>query len=124
MAQNGRFSLGVRVLALLAADAEAMQTSTTLAEALGTSPVMVRRIFGALHAAGFIQQRKGPAGGAKLKKPAKEIGLGDVYAAVGSDWPQVDEKTIDTVLKRVHQDSLKAMNETTIANVAKKLKKT
>lgn len=100
-----------------------MHTSVALAESLATSPVMVRRIFGALHKAGFITQRKGPQGGAKLKVPAREIGLGAIYQAVGSDWPQVGDKAIDTILKRVHQDSLKAMDETTIAAVAKKLKK-
>ncbi len=123
MAQNGRFSLGVRVLAQLALEPGTMQTSATLAETLGTSPVMVRRIFGALNKAGFIMQRKGPQGGAKLKVAAKTIGLGDVYKAVGSEWPQVGERTIDNVLKRVHQDSLKAMNETSIAVVTRKLKK-
>jgi DNA-binding IscR family transcriptional regulator len=123
MAQNGRFSLSVRVLAFLALAPDSMHTSAQIAAALHTSPVMVRRAFAALHKAGFLTQRKGPAGGAKLKVPAKSIGLGDVFAASGA-WPATGEKTIDAVLTRTYDDAVAAMNETTIATLMKKLKKT
>ncbi len=123
MAQNGRFGLSVRVLAYLALTPDTMHTSAAIAESLGTSPVMVRRVFSALHQAGFIVQRKGPQGGAKLKAAAKSIGLGDVYAAVAGDWPSTKEKAVDAMLKRVREDAVAAMNDTSIAAVAKKLKK-
>lgn len=123
MAQNGRFGLSVRVLGVLAGAPEAMHTSAAIAEALGTSPVMVRRVFASLHTAGFIVQRKGPQGGAKLKISAKAIGLGDVYHSAGEGWPATGDKAVDTVLKRVREDAITAMNETTLATLAKKLKK-
>lgn len=123
MAQNGRFGLSVRVLACLAKTPDSMQTSATIAETLKTSAVMVRRVFAALHTAGFIVQRKGPQGGAKLKVSAKAIGLGDVFAAVGGDWPGVGDKAVDGVLKRVREDAVGAMNETSIAGVVKRMKK-
>lgn len=123
MAQNGRFGLSVRILALLALTPDTMQTSASLAERLHTSPVMVRRIFSALHKAGFLVQRKGPQGGAKLKTSAKAIGLGDVYAAVSSDWPLTKEKSVDEALKRVRADAIAAMNETSLAALAKKVRK-
>jgi len=123
MAQNGRFGLSVRVLTFLAQTPDEMQTSAAIAEALKTSPVMVRRVFSALHTGGFLTQRKGPAGGAKLKLAAKAIGLGDVYEVVGGEWPATGEKTIDATMKRVRQDAVTAMNETSIASVLKRSKK-
>ncbi len=123
MAINGRFDLGLRVLVLLAEDLGKMHTSAAIAEALGTSPVMVRRAFLRLHEAGFIAQRKGPNGGARLNVSPKEIGLGDIFAAVSEDWLLVGDKALDPLLKRAQADAVKAMNETTLAQVVKRLKK-
>ena len=123
MAQSGKFGLSVRILATLAQAPETMHTSASLAETLATSPVMVRRVFPALHNAGFITQRKGPQGGARLKASAKSIGLGDVYAAVEPAWLHGGDKDLVALTKRVRQDALAAMNETTIAAIAKKLAK-
>jgi DNA-binding IscR family transcriptional regulator len=123
MAQNGRFGLSVRVLGVLALEPEAMHTSATIAETLKTSPVMVRRVFSLLSKAGFIMQRKGPQGGAKLKVAAKSIGVGDVFTASAGAWPATGEKTVDGMLKRVRDDAVTAMNETTIASLTKRLKK-
>jgi DNA-binding IscR family transcriptional regulator len=123
MAQNGRFGLSVRVLAELALTPGSMKTSAAIAESLKTSPVMVRRVFGALNEAGFVTQRKGPQGGVMLKIPAKSIGLGDVYAAVSGDAPEAGEKHVDAVMKRVWEDAVTAMNETSIAALVKKMRK-
>ena len=123
MAQNSRFGLSVRVLAVLALAPETMHTSAAIAETLKTSPVMVRRVFSALHKAGFIVQRKGPQGGAKLKVAAKSIGLGDVFAAASGVWPATGDKPVDALLKRVRDDAVAAMNDTTVGSLTKKLKK-
>jgi DNA-binding IscR family transcriptional regulator len=123
MAQNGRFSLSLRVLSVLARDAEANHTSAAIGEALGESPVMIRRVFLLLHKAGLITQRKGPQGGAKLKIAAKSIGLGDLYSAVSGEWLTVGDKAIDPVLKKAKQQAVEAMNETSLASVAKKMKR-
>ena len=123
MAQNGRFGLSLRILAHLAQAPGTMQTSATIAEALKTSPVMVRRVFGALHKAGFINQRKGPQGGATLKASPKAIGFGDVFAAVGGAWPGIPDKAAQTLVQRARLDAIAAMNDTTIASLVKKMKK-
>lgn len=123
MAQNGRFSLSLRVLSVLAQQPDVNHTSAAIGEALGESPVMVRRVFLMLHEAGFISQRKGPQGGAKLKVAAKTIGLGDLYAAVAGDWLVVGDKALDSVLKKTRQQAISAMNETSVGTIAKKMKK-
>src|SRR5271167_841901 len=123
MAQSGRFQLSVRVLAVLASEPEAMHTSAAIAEALKESAVMVRRTFLLLHKAGLIEQRKGPHGGAKLKRPAKQIGLGDVFEATAGEWLSLEDKTVSGWMKKVREDAVGAMNEHSLAGVVKRMKK-
>jgi DNA-binding IscR family transcriptional regulator len=123
MAQSGRFSLSLRILTVLAAEPDSMHTSAAIAETLSESAVMVRRCFLLLHKQGFIEQRKGPHGGAKLKLPAKQIGLGDVYLATEGDWLVIGDPTIAGLLKRVRAEGVLAMNETSLAQMVKRIKK-
>jgi len=110
-------------LTVLASEPGAMHTSAAIAEELTESAVMVRRCFLLLHKRGLIEQRKGPNGGAKLKLPAKQIGLGDVYLATEQDWLSLDDPTIAGLLKRVRDEGVLAMNETTLAQMLKRIKK-
>ena len=123
MAQSGRFQLSVRVLAVLASEPDAMHTSSAIAETLKESAVMVRRTFLLLHKAGLIVQRKGPHGGAKLKLPAKQIGLGDVFEATAGDWLNLDDKAVNGWMKKVRGAAVAAMNEHSLAGVVKRMKK-
>jgi DNA-binding IscR family transcriptional regulator len=100
-----------------------MHTSAAIAGELTASAVMVRRCFLLLQKSGLIEQRKGPHGGAKLKLPAKQIGLGDVYLATEGDWLVLDDPTIAGLLKRVRAEGVLAMNETTLAQMLKRIKK-
>jgi DNA-binding IscR family transcriptional regulator len=100
-----------------------MHTSSAIAEELSESAVMVRRCFLLLQKSGLIEQRKGPHGGAKLKLSSKQIGLGDVYLATEGDWLVLGDPTIAALLKRVRAEGVLAMNETTLAQVLKKIKK-
>jgi DNA-binding IscR family transcriptional regulator len=111
------------VLAVLAEKPEGMSTSAEIADALQESPVMVRRSFLLLHKAGLIVQRKGPHGGAKLKVPAKQIGLGDVFQATAGEWLTVENKAVAGLMKRVRADAVEAMNEHSLAGVVKRLRK-
>jgi len=100
-----------------------MHTSAAIAEELTESAVMVRRCFLLLHKSGLIEQRKGPHGGAKLKLPAKQIGLGDVYLATEGDWLVLGDPAIAGMLKRVRAEGVLAMNETTVAQILKRIRK-
>jgi DNA-binding IscR family transcriptional regulator len=123
MAQSGRFQLSLRVLTVLADKPGEMHTSAAIAEALGESAVMVRRTFLMLHKAGLIVQRKGPNGGAQLKLPAKQIGLGDVFIATEADWMILDDKSVAPHMKKVRADAVAAMNEHSLSGVVKRLNK-
>jgi DNA-binding IscR family transcriptional regulator len=123
MAQSGRFGLSLKILTVLASGTDTMHTSQAIAEELTESAVMVRRCFLLLHKGGLIEQRKGPHGGAKLKLPAKQIGLGDVYLATETDWLTLDDPALTGLLKRARAEGIEAMNDTTIAQVLKRLRK-
>lgn len=84
---------------------------------------MVRRCFLLLQKSGFIEQRKGPHGGARLKVPSKQIGLGDVYLATEGDWLTLGDPAISGLLKRVRAEGVLAMNETTLAHMVRRLKR-
>ena len=100
-----------------------MHTSAEIADELTESPVMVRRCFLLLHKKGLIEQRKGPHGGAKLKLSPKQIGLGDVYVASEADWLLLDDPTVAGLMKRVRAEGVLAMNETTLAQMLKRIRK-
>jgi DNA-binding IscR family transcriptional regulator len=123
MAQSGRFQLSVKVLTVLAGAPEKMHTSAAIAEELKESAVMVRRAFLLLHKAGLIEQRKGPNGGAKLKVPAKQIGLGDVFVATEGEWLTIEDKAVASLMKKVRADAVAAMNEHSLSGVVKRMKK-
>ncbi len=113
------------MLGVLAASPDAMQTSTAIAEELGESAVMVRRTFLLLQKAGLIAQRKGPNGGARLVLPPKQIGLGDVYAAAEGEWMSLgdDSEKLGGLMKKVRKEAMAAMNETTLSQVVKRMRK-
>lgn len=82
MAVNTRFATGVHALALLASEPDVLQTSDDVAGKLNTNPVVIRRVFSLLHQAGLVDSQKGPHGGSRLSKPAKQITLADIYRAL------------------------------------------
>ena len=100
-----------------------MHTSAQIAGKLSESAVMVRRCFLLLHKKGLIEQRKGPNGGARLKLSPKQIGLGDVYVATEGDLLALDEPAISGLLRRTRENGIDAMNETTLAQVLKRIRK-
>lgn len=108
---------------VLASEPDAMHTSADIAAKLSESAVMVRRCFLLLHKQGLIEQRKGPHGGAKLKLSPKQIGLGDIYVATEGNWLEVNEPAIAGLLRRVRDDGIDAMNETTLSQVLKRIRK-
>lgn len=76
-----RFAVAIHILLLLASGMAGPATSLRLASSVNTNPVVVRRITGLLARAGLIRVRRGP-GGAVLSRPAEQITLGDVWAAI------------------------------------------
>jgi DNA-binding IscR family transcriptional regulator len=66
------------------AESQAPLTSETLARAMNTNPVVVRRLMAGLRKAGFVASAKGYGGGWVLGCPLSAMTLGDVHAALGA----------------------------------------
>jgi Rrf2 family protein len=82
MPHSTRFSVALHVLAHLV-DAREPQTSEQLAACVGTNPVVVRRTLAGLREAGLVTSSRGTGGGWLLARPAADVTLRDVYAALG-----------------------------------------
>jgi Rrf2 family protein len=84
MATSTRFAVGVHLLTALAVNPGKVLRSEDVADSANTNPVVVRRLFSLMMAAGLIRARLGPGGGFELARPADDITLLDVFAAVES----------------------------------------
>ncbi|MGJ7551024.1 Rrf2 family transcriptional regulator [Pseudomonas alloputida] len=58
-------------------------TSETIAQMLGTNPVVVRRTMALLKEQGYVNSVKGHRGGWTLAKPLADITLLDIHEALG-----------------------------------------
>jgi DNA-binding IscR family transcriptional regulator len=59
------------------------QTSETLARAMNTNPVVVRRIMAGLRDQGFVRSEKGHGGGWTIAVDLEAMTLRDIYDALG-----------------------------------------
>lgn len=59
-------------------------TSDTIAQMLGTNPVVVRRTMALLKEQGYVSSEKGHRGGWKLARSLAQITLLDIHEALGS----------------------------------------
>ncbi|QDU00359.1 Rrf2 family transcriptional regulator [Gimesia chilikensis] len=83
MKYDQRLSGALHLLLHLAETREA-QTSATLAQALHTNPVVIRRLLAGLREAGYVHSEKGHGGGWTLTCDLSQVTLLDIYTAVGS----------------------------------------
>lgn len=78
---------GVLHMLLHMAEASGPITSETLAGAMQTNAVVVRRVMGGLRDAGIVRSEKGHGGGWSLARAPAAVTLYDVYAALGAPAP-------------------------------------
>lgn len=79
---NGRFSISVHILTLLATAKEELLSSEWIAGSININPVLVRKELSNLREHGLVISKEGKNGGAQLAKPARNILLSEVYEAV------------------------------------------
>ena len=75
---------GVLHCLLHMAELKGPATSELLARAMGTNPVVIRRVMAGLRDAGFVSSAKGHGGGWVLSCPLEQVTLRDIHEAVGS----------------------------------------
>lgn len=82
MRYDSRLS-GVLHVLLHMADMDGPATSERLAKAMGTNPVVVRRIMAGLREHGYVRSEKGHGGGWTLDRDLSAVTLRDIYDALG-----------------------------------------
>lgn len=76
--------MAVHVLMMLAKNSGENLKSEYIAESVNTNAVVIRRLLCQLSQAGLVVSQTGAAGGTRLAKCAKEIGLNEIYQAVST----------------------------------------
>lgn len=115
MTRDSRLSAVLHVLLHLA-EMDGPATSGMLAKAMGTNPVVLRRLLGGLREAGFVASEKGHGGGWSLACRLADISLRDVHEALGaptllaighrSDHPEcLVEKAVNAALGSAFHDA-------------------
>lgn len=74
---------GVLHVLLHMAERDEPVTSETLARAMDTNPVVIRRVMAGLRDAGYVRAEKGHGGGWMLARDLANVSLRDVYDALG-----------------------------------------
>lgn len=82
MKRDSRLS-GVLHVLLHMAEMNGPVISETMARAMQTNPVVIRRIMAGLRKAGLVHSEKGHGGGWTIGLPLSEITLRDIYDALG-----------------------------------------
>ncbi|MCL6620133.1 MAG: Rrf2 family transcriptional regulator [Thermomonas hydrothermalis] len=108
-------------------------TSDTLAQCLGTNPVVVRRTMGYLRQAGIVSSDRGHSGGWRIQADLGSITLRQLHEALGesamfaighrNETPQcLVEQTVNAVLEGTFAEAeallLKRFSEITLADLA------
>lgn len=82
MKRDSRLSSVLHAL-LHMAEQEGPMTSDSLAQCLGTNPVVVRRTMGFLRDAGIVQSERGHAGGWRIQADLRTVTLRQLHEALG-----------------------------------------
>src|ERR1700730_1782483 len=82
MRNDSRLS-GVLHVLLHMAERSTPSTSETLALAMNTNPVVIRRIMAGLRDQGYVRSEKGHGGGWTLACDLSKVTLRDIYTALG-----------------------------------------
>ncbi len=86
MSGSSHFVIAVHATALLAhLRDDAPLCSEYIAGSVNTNPVIIRRVMGKLVKAGIVAPTSGRNGGFSLARPAREVTLADVSAAIHDD---------------------------------------
>jgi len=133
MKRDNKLSAVLHVL-LHMAETDGPVTSESLAVAMHTNPVVVRRVMSGLRQAGFVSSAKGHGGGWVLSCSLSAVTLGDIHNAVGSpallamgnrtESPGcVVEQAVNAALDGACQEAeallLKRFNSITLADLSK-----
>lgn len=132
MKRDSRLSSVLHAL-LHMAEQDGPVTSETLAQCLGTNPVVVRRTMGYLREAGIVTSERGHAGGWRIQADLRSVTLGRLHEALGepamfaignrNETPEcLVEQSVNAALEGTFAEAegllLKRFSEITLADLA------
>jgi len=82
---KSKFAISVHILSLLSTGGEEWLSSDYIAGSMNANPALVRKELSTLRAAGLVESKEGKSGGSRLRKPASQIRMSDVFQAVKED---------------------------------------
>ena len=108
MSTKGRFAVEAMVDLALRERAGPVVLAT-VARRLRLSPSYLEQLVAGLRAHGLVRATRGPGGGYTLGRPAGEISVADIVAAVESPAPAADgqRRRLDTSLWRQLEDTMR-----------------
>lgn len=136
MKRDSRLSGILHLLLHLAQEKEPL-TSETLALAMDTNPVVIRRTMAGLRERGYVRSEKGHGGGWTLTCDLNEVTLFDVYEAIGKpeilaignrqETPDCQvEQAVNSVLGSAFKDAreilLRRFGEVTLAQLMDRIR--
>ena len=77
-----RASIALHAMAILASDEQGIKSSREMAAFLEESETHVAKVMQSLARAGLVSSMRGPNGGFRLKRRARDISLLEVYEAI------------------------------------------
>ena len=132
MKHNSRLSSVLHAL-LHMAEQDGPVTSETIAQCLGTNPVVVRRIMGYLRETGIVTSNRGHAGGWRIHADLRTVTLRQLHEALGesamfaignrNEAPEcLVEQSVNAALEGTFAEAeallLKRFSEITLADLA------
>lgn len=133
MASNSRLAIAIHSMGMIAAMGECSNVkSESIAESVGTNPVVVRRIIGSLVKHGLIEVQMGTGGGSRITRAPNEITLAEIYLALeegplfqvpileethGCKMGIIVRPVISEILLDAENDLLKKLETVTLADL-------
>lgn len=122
---------GLRALMRMASDPDRAYSTAELADEFDLSRHHLTKIMASLSQAGIVMTRRGGGGGARLARPAGQIGLGDIirvlegdqalvncFAADGGNCSITPHCRLKTRLREAETAFLAELDRSTLADVA------
>jgi len=132
---NTRFSVALHALAYLAWKDEST-AAARIARSVGTHVVVIRRLLRSLSEAGIVHSERGVRGGTRLARKPDQIGLSEVFAAVGDPgllsrhphnrhcpFGRAIRPGLESLLDRMEEGLRRELADTTLADAMRTIKK-
>lgn len=116
--QDKGLAAAVRALLVLVEAPRGMATSTEVGEAVGSHPVVVRRLFGGLRMSGLVEARAGREGGWAIAKDPSEIRISEILQALSKGGGTPRESALDERLASTNAAYVARLSAVTLADLA------